>query len=145
MQFAAILWPVFALVAVIYAVWFVMYIQRFAIMRRDPPTAATFATPEQAKRYFQPAELSANNLINLFEMPVLFFALVPLLMVTHHANHIQVALAWAFVALRALHSVVQVAVKRVPLRFFVYLASCVVLAAMWIGFAVDIASVPAGL
>ncbi len=41
-----ILWPVFALVAWIYGVWFVMYVQRLALMRRTPPTEADFATKE---------------------------------------------------------------------------------------------------
>ena len=71
------------------------------------------------------------------------FALVPLLLITHQANHIQVALAWAYVLLRAVHSVVQIVVRRVPLRFMVYVLSCAVLSAMWIGFAVDTASASA--
>jgi len=138
----AILWPTFALVAWIYAVWFWMYVERFALMRATPPTRDDFATMEAGKRYFAPVEMPAANLINLFEMPVLFFALVPLLLITHHANHIQVTLAWIYVALRVAHSLVQIVVLRVPLRFFVYLASCAVLAAMWIGFAVDMAAAP---
>ncbi len=137
-----ILWPTFALVALIWVVWFVMYIQRFALMRRQPPTPEDFASGESAKRYFQPAEAPANNFINLFELPVLFLALVPLLMITHHADHIQVTLAWIFVALRALHSFVQIVVKRVPPRFLVYLAGAVVLSAMWIGFFIDMATAP---
>lgn len=138
----AILWPVFALVAWIYAVWFWMYVERFALMRRTPPGAEDFATMEAGRRYFAPVEMPAANFSNLFEMPVLFFALVPLLMITHHANHIQVALAWIYVALRVLHSLVQIVVRRVPVRFFVYLASCAVLSAMWLGFAIDMASAP---
>jgi hypothetical protein len=136
-----ILWPTFALVAWIWIVWFWMYVARFAHMRRNPPTAESFASGTNAMRYFEPVEMPANNFRNLFEMPVLFLALVPLLLITHHGNHIQVALAWGFVALRVVHSLVQIVVRRVPLRFLVYLASCAVLAAMWIGFAVDMASV----
>jgi hypothetical protein len=135
-----ILWPTFALVAWIYAVWFWMYVKRFALMRRTPPTADDFATMEGGRRYFQPVEMPAANLINLFEMPVLFFALVPLLLLLHHANHIQVTLAWIFVALRIVHSFVQIVVRRVPLRFLVYVLSSAVLLAMWIGFAVELAS-----
>jgi hypothetical protein len=135
-----ILWPVFALVAWIHAVWFWMYVERFAHMRRQPPTAEDFSSGGNAMRYFEPVEMPANNLRNLFEMPVLFLALVPLLLITHHANHIQVALAWSYVALRVVHSIVQIVVRRVPLRFMVYLLSCAVLLAMWVGFAVDLAS-----
>ncbi len=138
-----ILWPTFALVVLIYLVWFVMHVQRFALIKRTPPTAQDFATMDAGKRYFAPVEMPAANLINLFEMPVLFFALVPLLLITHHANHIQVILAWLYVLLRAGHSLVQIVVRRVPLRFMVYALSCAVLSAMWIGFAVDMAGASA--
>src|SRR5690242_16838295 len=138
----AILWPTFALVAWIFVVWFWMYVERFALMRRQPPSAADFATNAAAARYFEPVEMPAANLRNLLEVPPLYFALVPLLMITHHANHIQVALAWIFVALRVLHSILHIVIRHVPSRFVVYALSCAVLAAMWIGFAIDMASAP---
>lgn len=130
------------LVAVIFIVWFTLSVQRFGHMRRNPPRAEDFANTDAAMRYFQPVEMASNNLRNLFEMPVLYFALVPLLMITHHANHIQVLLAWIFVALRALHSFIHIGPKKVMPRFIVYLASCVALSAMWIGFAIDMLTVP---
>jgi hypothetical protein len=132
-----ILWPTFALVALIFIVWFTLYIQRFGHMRRSPPSAADFADGSAEAGYFRPVEMPAENLANLFEMPVLYFALVPLLLITRHADHVQVLLAWAFVVLRAAHSFIHIGLKKVPLRFFVYLASCVVLSAMWIGCAID--------
>ena len=137
-----ILWPTFALVALIFIVWFVLFVQRFGHMRRNPPRAEDIATGEAAMRYFTPVEMSANNLRNLFEMPVLYLALVPLLLITHHANHLRVLLAWIFVALRALHSFIHIGPKKVMPRFMVYLASCIALSAMWIGFAIDMLSVP---
>jgi hypothetical protein len=87
--------------------------------------------------------MPANNFRNLFEMPVLYFAIVPLLMITHQANHVQVILAWAYVVLRAVHSFIHIVVRKVQLRAPVYWLSSAVLMAMWIGFAVDIASASA--
>lgn len=135
-----ILWPTFALVALIFAVWFWMFVQRFGHMRRNPPGPDSFADGEAAMRYFLPVEMPANNLRNLFEMPVLYFALVPLLLITRHGDHVEVTLAWIYVALRAVHSLIHVGPNPVVARFAVYLASCAVLAAMWIGFAVDMAA-----
>lgn len=132
-----ILWPTFALVALIFVVWFTLFIQRFAHMKRNPPTAESFADGEAAQRYFRPVEMPANNLANLFEMPVLYFALVPLLIGTNHANLTQVTLAWIFVILRMVHSFIHIGPKKVQPRFMVYLASVAVLMAMWIGFFVD--------
>jgi len=137
-----ILWPTFALVALIFTVWFILFVQRIGHMRRNPPRAEDIATGEAAMRYFTPVEMPANNLRNLFEMPVLYFALVPLLLITHHANHLQVLLAWIFVALRALHSFIHIGPKKVMPRFMIYLASCITLSAMWIGFGIDMLSVP---
>jgi hypothetical protein len=139
----AILWPTFVLVALIYGVWFFMFVKRVGHMRRNPPAAADFADGEAAMRYFRPVEMPANNLRNLFEMPVLYFALVPLLMLTRHAGYAELALAWIYVVLRIVHSLIHVGPNQVMVRFMVYLASCVVLSAMWIGFAIDMASVPA--
>ena len=65
------------------------------------------------------------------------FPLVPLLIVTGQAHLPQVVLAWLFVSLRAAHSYVHVVLKKVPLRFVLYLGSSAVLMAMWIGFFVD--------
>ena len=135
-----ILWPTLTLVALVFAVWLTLFIQRFGHMRRNPPTSQDFANGDAAIRYFRPVELPANNLANLFEMPVLYFALVPLLLITHHAGHLQVVLAWIFVLLRALHSFIHIGPKQVRVRFFVYFASCIVLCAMWIGLAIDLAS-----
>ena len=135
----AILWPTFALVALIFAVWVQIPVRRVAYTKTNPPRREDFATGEAGRRYFAPVDLPANNLANLFEMPVLFFALVPLLLVLHHAGTIEVALAWVFVALRALHSIIHTGSNVVRTRFYVYGASCAVLAAMWVGFAIDLA------
>ena len=133
----ALLWPTFALAGLIFLVWATLLVQRLRHIRSNPPRNADFATGAAAMRYFEPVEMPANNLRNLFEMPVLYFALVPLLLVTGHGGEVQVVLAWAYVALRTLHSFIHIGPKRVTPRFFVYLASCAVLSAMWIGFLVE--------
>jgi hypothetical protein len=135
----AILWPTFALVGLIFAVVITMATMRFSYMRTTPPRRTDFTTSEAQKAYFAPVDSPANNLANLFEIPVLFFALVPLLLLFRHANHIQVGLAWAFVALRILHSYVHSTRKSAMTRFRAYLGSCLILCAMWVGFAVDMA------
>ncbi len=135
----AILWPTFALVALIFAVWVQVPLRRVAFIKANPPRRETFASGAAARDYFAPVDLPANNLANLFEMPVLFFALVPLLLVLHHAGTVEVALAWVYVALRAVHSVIHTGANVVRVRFLVWVTSCAVLLAMWLGFAIDLA------
>jgi len=135
----AILWPTIVLAALIFTVWGTLVVQRYGHITRNPPTAADFDNREAALRYFRPVEMSGNNLANLFEIPVLYFALVPLLMLTNHADGFQVVLAWLYVLLRGLHSLIHIGSRQVNPRFIVYLASCVVLFAMWAGFAIHLA------
>lgn len=137
MSTTAILWPSFALVALVIVVWFVLVIARMRHIRTTPPTRESFATGGSALKYFQPVEMPANNLRNLLEMPVLFFALVPLLIVTAQVTVGQVVLAWGFVLLRALHSYVHIATRNIMRRAQIYWLSCAALMAMWIGFFLD--------
>lgn len=137
MMARAILWPTFALVALIFLVGITLLQARIGHMRRQRPRAADLADCDSTRAYFRPVERPAANLANLFEMPVLYFALVPLLLVTGLATLAQVALAWAYVAVRAGHSIAHVT-GRVRPRFVLFLVSNGVLGAMWVGFAIDI-------
>jgi hypothetical protein len=136
----AILWPTFALVALVFAVVMTMAAKRFAYMKTTPPRRENFVSSAAQKAYFAPIDSPASNLANLFEMPVLFFALVPLLLIFRHADHIQIGLAWLFVALRAVHSFIHVSDGKALFRFRAYLASCITLSVMWVGFAIDMAT-----
>ena len=136
----AILWPTFALVLLIFVVLVTLAAQRARYMKQTPPQREDFATSGSMKAYFAPVEAPASNLANLFEMPVLYFALVPLLLLFRHANHIQALLAWIFVVLRIVHSLIHIGGGKVNGRFLAYLLSCVILSAMWVGFAVDMAT-----
>lgn len=134
----AIIWPTVAMAALIFAVWSVLLRQRFAHIAANAPTAADFANAEAVGRYFRPVERPAQNLANLFEMPVLYFALVPLLIVTGSASGMQVVLAWIFVALRLVHTIIHIGPNTIRTRARVYIASSVLLFAMWLGFVTDL-------
>ncbi|WP_186456862.1 MAPEG family protein [Sphingomonas suaedae] len=136
----AILWPTIVLAGLAFIVFLTMFVTRARHIRANPPGRETFASGDAAMRYFAPVEMPANNYRNLFEMPVLYFALVPLLLITNLDNHIQVVLAWIYVAIRIAHSFVHIGPKKVPVRAMLFVASGVVLMAMWIGFAIDLAS-----
>lgn len=137
----AILWPTVALAGLIFVVWSVLLRKRFAHIAANRPTAADFANAEAVGRYFRPVERPAQNLANLFEMPVLYFALVPLLILTGSASPAQVALAWIFFALRLVHSVIHIGPNTVRTRARVYIASSIALFAMWVGFVIDLLAI----
>ena len=136
MPIFAMLWPVIAMAALTFAIWFVLVVQRLGHMKANPPTRDSFASAQNSADYFRPVERPAANLANLFEMPVLFFVVAILLIVTELANDLQVLLAWAYVAARVVHSGFHLK-GRVKGRFLSYLVSMAILMAMWIGFTVD--------
>jgi len=109
-------------------VWIYMYTRRLSFIRanRIPPQQLT--TPEKAATLLpETVALPANNLRNLLELPVLFYALCLYLYVTGSADGLYVAAAWAFVALRSVHSVIHCTVNIVVLRFLSYFAAALVL------------------
>ena len=133
-----ILWPVFAMAALTFAVWIVMAVRRLGHVRDHPPGATTFATGDEMRRYFAPVELANDNLVNLLQMPVLFFVLALLLIVTMpFVPVLQVGLAWLYVLLRLAHSIIHIGIKAVRARFLVHVASNAVLSAMWLGWFID--------
>jgi hypothetical protein len=76
-----------------------------------------------------PPEVSnpSDNLKNLFEIPVLFYALALYLFVTNQVDATYVNAAWVFAVFRALHSAVHCTFNLVMLRFYLYLISTVAL------------------
>jgi len=77
---------------------------------------------------------AADNFRNLFEVPVLFYALGAVALATHQTPSWLVAGAWVFVALRVVHSFIHCTYNKVMHRLAVFLASFGLLAALWVSF-----------
>jgi hypothetical protein len=72
-----------------------------------------------------------NAYHNQLELPILFYVLTILSIVSRHADLLFVVLAWVFGALRCLQAFVHVTDNHVPRRGALFLAGAAVLAAMW--------------
>jgi hypothetical protein len=75
-----------------------------------------------------------RNLMNLLEMPVLFYVVVFGFYVTQHARPGVVWMSWVYVALRLAHSIIHLTSNRTIPRLTVFAASNVVLVTMWLRF-----------
>ncbi len=124
MQQSAIFGPVFATICLTFVVWVYMYIRRIRFITGNQLTPTQLAVPGALAK-LSPPEVSnpSDNLSNLFEMPVLFYALALVLFVTGHVDGVYMAAAWVFVVFRVLHSAVHCTVNIVMLRFNLYLIS----------------------
>lgn len=122
--------PVLALIILTLLVWIWMYATRIPAMQRakiDPQSAAHPGSldvlPSSARRV-------ADNYNHLLEQPTIFYALVFLIVLAGHTDPLYVELAWAYVGLRVVHTLIQCTVNVVNLRFLVFALSTIVLMVM---------------
>jgi hypothetical protein len=121
---AAIFEPVFATVFLTFVVWVYMYVRRIHFLTTNNIDPSDMAVPGALARISAPEVVNpSDNLKNLFEIPVIFYALALYLFVTGQVDAAYVAAAWIFVGFRALHSAVHCTINIVTLRFYLYLVS----------------------
>ena len=79
-----------------------------------------------------PAEVrwKADNYNNLLEQPTIFYAVALTLAFLNAGSGLNAGLAWVYVALRVVHSLVQATVNKVNLRFPLFAAATIVLLAI---------------
>ncbi len=128
MQNTEIFDPFIGMLLLTFVVWVVMYVRRIAFLTKNKIAAQRLATPERGAKII-PEEVSypSNNLKNLFELPVIFYALCLYLYATGQVDGIYLMAAWVFFGLRVVHSLIQCTVNIVMLRFIAYACSSVAL------------------
>ena len=113
-----LLLPLLAMVALTLMVWVRLYAVRIPEMKRSRIRPQQLAG--SADKGLLKDTRASDNFINLFEVPVLFYVLVLATLATGVNDGVLLALAWAFVGLRALHSAIQCTYNRVMHRFSAY-------------------------
>ena len=133
MPLAAVLLPVFTLIALTFGLLFWMGASRRDAVARGETRIKDIALGQPAwpRRQMQIGRAFQNQL----ELPVLFYVLVALSLVTQMADLLFVAMSWAFVVSRLAHAYVHVTDNHVMRRFKAYLVGVLVLMAMWAIFA----------
>jgi hypothetical protein len=133
----AIFLPALAMVALTIAVWLRMYASRVAEMKRGRIHPQAVATSAQMAARLTDTR-AADNFRNLFELPVLFYIALVVLALTGHVTTLALAVAWLFVVLRVVHSLIHCTYNRVYHRFSAYLAGGIALWVLWGIVAVDL-------
>jgi len=126
----SILTPVLALVvwSLLMFVW--MYATRIPAMQAGKIDPQSAAHPGSLDVLPSRVRAVADNYNHLMEQPTIFYALVVYLHLTQQGNPVNVGLAWAYVALRVVHSLVQNTTNVVLVRFMVFSLSTLALVAM---------------
>jgi hypothetical protein len=117
----SILWPMLAYIGWVFLLYAWLTVARQRAVKRGEVEYASFAHGEE------PPDIDriTRNLANQFELPVIFYAVVVLLIATGRVTTIDVAAAWVFVAGRVIHTLVQTLTDNVPLRGQVFLINFV--------------------
>ena len=132
MFYKPLLLPLVIQAALTFVVMFRMYrlrINEFKTKRIHPQTVPS---RHKFRQLLTDSAPSADNFSNLFEMPVLFYANILLALILMLQDPVLVALAWLYVFLRVVHSIIHTTYNTVIHRFYVFAASAVVLLGMWV-------------
>jgi len=128
---APILASVLALALWTHVVWAWMYATRLPAvaaskMKLDPnaPRGEQMATLPARVRW------KADNYNHLMEQPTVFYAVALSTALAAPTDGVAVILAWVYVALRVVHSLLQALVNIIPLRFALFALSSLVLIAL---------------
>ncbi|MDZ3831181.1 MAG: MAPEG family protein [Sphingopyxis sp.] len=135
MEGNAILGPVAALALWTMVMWFWMYATRIPAMQRAKIDAVNLVgtTGKSLDEMLPPnVQWKAHNYNHLMEQPTLFYAVALALAVGGMGDGLNAQLAWAYVGLRIVHSLIQVTSNRVLWRFAVFILASVPLLALCI-------------
>ena len=125
----SILLPVLTLAFWTFIIFAIMAPARFYFLRMKHPQTA--AHTKNLKGLLPPwTERVADNYNHLFEQPVVFYVITLSIAVLNNIEPLMIQLAWAYVALRVLHSIVQITFNFVPLRFTLFVTSWFILGYM---------------
>ena len=125
----SILLPVLTLAFWTFIIFAIMAPARFYFLRMKHPQTA--AHTKNLKGLLPPwTERVADNYNHLFEQPVVFYVITLSIAVINNIEPLMIQLAWAYVALRVLHSIVQITFNFVPLRFTLFVTSWLILGYM---------------
>ena len=125
-----ILYPIFALVALTLAVGARLGFLRYRAVTRKKVDASFYL----AYVGEEPLELriTSRHLVNLLEMPVLFYIACLVAFVTHQGGNAVLGLAWTYVGLRVVHTLIHLGPNIVMWRFRVFVLSVLVMAVLWV-------------
>jgi hypothetical protein len=126
----AIVLPAAALVLLTAIVWVGLYVERIGELRLRGIDTQSLASSALAAQTLQRVRAS-DNFKNLFEVPVLFYALCAVLASAHYVAPFFVIGAWVYVALRYIHSFIHLTYNRVNHRFVVHALSTLVVFVLW--------------
>ena len=130
--------PIFAQVALTFGLMFWMGVVRVRAVTRREVRLKDIALGQRV--WGDRITAISNSYSSQFELPVLFYAVTALLMLSGYVTGFQIVLAWAFVGLRVVHVAIYTTTNNLRHRLTVFTLGAVVLMTMWIALILHIVS-----
>lgn len=127
--------PVLVQVLLTLVVSMVLYARRLPPMFKAKLPNEALQDKDSLKKLPAPARFAADNYNHQFEAPVLFYVVCLGAILTGLANELTLTLAWAYVAARIVHAIIQCTTNVVMQRFAVFSISMFILIAMTVDIA----------
>lgn len=131
MNASEILLPACAMAGLTFVTWMRLYHERIGEIRRKRIRPQQLATRQEAGELLKDARAS-DHLRNLFEMPVLFYALCAMVAAADMVTPLLVALAWLYFLARCVHAGIHLTYNNVYHRFVSYVGGTSILLVAWI-------------
>ncbi len=127
MNQAALLTPVFVLILWTFIISLIMAYGRVRYTKNPQDGAHTNNLRGMLPDW---VERTSDNYNHLFEQPVAFYAITICIAIINNFDPLMVQLAWAFVILRIIHSIVQLTFNLVLIRFGIFATGWLIIAYM---------------
>ncbi len=122
----SILQPVVVLAAWTMVMWFWLYgtrIPALSAAKVDPDDLVHDTTKGLDQILPPQVQWKAHNYNHLHEAPTVFYAVAIVLAIIGAGDGLNAQMAWVYVGLRIVHSIIQATINRVQLRFLVFALS----------------------
>lgn len=135
MSQTAIFWPMIALTFLIYCVYALLFVRRRQSVTSGQAKVHEFIIPTKEP------EISATtirNLNNLYELPMLFYAVCLSLYAVNGVSFLAVLIAWLFVGTRIAHTLIHVTSNRLRYRQPIFTLGFILNGVLWVILAIHL-------
>jgi len=123
--------PVLALIIWTLVMMLVMYKRRIPAMNAITKRTQDFIeNPKLGEQIPAKARWAADNYNHLHESPTIFYALMFVIFLMGYTTSLALICAWIYVAIRVVHSIVQITSNAVMVRFSLFMLSAIMLIIM---------------
>ena len=127
MDQVSLLTPVLILILWTFIIFLIMAFGRVRFMNNPQDAAHSKDYKDQLPAW---VNRTSDNYNHLFEQPVAFYAVTLSIALINDFDNLIVQLAWAYVLIRIIHSLVQIMVNIIVLRFLLFALGWITIACM---------------